>query len=178
MLLIGPLGTKFSEIIIEIHTFLFDKMHLQNIFWKTVTTLSRPQYVNIIMFNISISNRVPIAFYSTFVSIKTVAQDSIIFRYDHKPLYCSTAYIDIWIYQRDMWGKYEPYTWAMHMHFYPCIRVPKSVSNIVLLFNLAVCLVPDSRSFQISTWESSPPSTSMDIVHFRGKYSQTTTVWA
>ena len=132
MLLIGPLGTKFSKIIIEIPTFLFDKMHLKNTFWKTVTTLSRPQYVNIIMFNINISNRVPIAFYNTFVSTMTVVQDSLSFRYDHKPLHCSTAYIDIWIYQRDMWGKYEPYTWAMHMHFYPLIRVPKL--SIILYF--------------------------------------------
>ena len=29
ILLIGPLGTKFSEILIEIHTFSFKKMHLK-----------------------------------------------------------------------------------------------------------------------------------------------------
>ena len=29
ILLIGPLGTKFSEILIEIHTFSFNKMHLK-----------------------------------------------------------------------------------------------------------------------------------------------------
>ena len=29
ILLIGPLGTKFNEILIEIHTFSFKKMHLQ-----------------------------------------------------------------------------------------------------------------------------------------------------
>ena len=28
ILLIGPLGTNFSEILIEIHTFSFKKMHL------------------------------------------------------------------------------------------------------------------------------------------------------
>ena len=29
MLLIGPLGTNFNEILIEIHTFSFKKMHLK-----------------------------------------------------------------------------------------------------------------------------------------------------
>ena len=29
LLLIGPLGTNFSEILIEIHTFSFKKMHLK-----------------------------------------------------------------------------------------------------------------------------------------------------
>ena len=29
ILLIGPLGTKFSEILIEIHTFSFKKLHLK-----------------------------------------------------------------------------------------------------------------------------------------------------
>ena len=29
ILLIGPLGTKFSEVLIEIHTFSFKKMHLK-----------------------------------------------------------------------------------------------------------------------------------------------------
>ena len=29
MLLIGPLGTIFSEILLEIHTFSFNKMHLK-----------------------------------------------------------------------------------------------------------------------------------------------------
>ena len=29
ILLIGPSGTKFGEILIEIYTFLFDKMHLR-----------------------------------------------------------------------------------------------------------------------------------------------------
>ena len=29
IMLIGPLGTNFSEILIKIHTFLFKKMHLK-----------------------------------------------------------------------------------------------------------------------------------------------------
>ena len=31
ILLIGPLGTNFNEILIAIHTFSFKKMHLQNV---------------------------------------------------------------------------------------------------------------------------------------------------
>ena len=42
--LIGPLGTNFSEILIEILTFSFKEMH-----WKMVAILSRPQCVNITM---------------------------------------------------------------------------------------------------------------------------------
>ena len=38
--LIGPLGTNFSEIFIEILTFSFKKMH-----WKMVAILSRPQFI-------------------------------------------------------------------------------------------------------------------------------------
>ena len=34
ILLIGPLGTNFSEILIEIHTFSFKKMHLKMSSWK------------------------------------------------------------------------------------------------------------------------------------------------
>ena len=34
ILLIGPLGTNFSEILIEIHTFPFRKMHLKCHLWK------------------------------------------------------------------------------------------------------------------------------------------------
>ena len=41
ILLIGTLGTNFSEILSEIHTFSFKKMHL-----KMASILSRPQWVN------------------------------------------------------------------------------------------------------------------------------------
>ena len=44
ILLIGPLGTNFSEILIEIYTFPFKKMHL-----KMSTILSLPQCVKIIV---------------------------------------------------------------------------------------------------------------------------------
>ena len=44
ILLIGPLGTNFSEILIGIHTFSFKKMHLK---WKMRAILSRPQCVNV-----------------------------------------------------------------------------------------------------------------------------------
>ena len=41
ILLIEPLGTKFSEILLKVHTFSFKKMHL-----KMASILSRPQWVN------------------------------------------------------------------------------------------------------------------------------------
>ena len=42
ILLIRPIGTNFSEMLIEIHTFSFKKIHL-----KMVAILSRPQCVNV-----------------------------------------------------------------------------------------------------------------------------------
>ena len=45
ILLIGPLGTNFSEISIEIYTFSFKKMHLKNVVWKMAAILSQPQCV-------------------------------------------------------------------------------------------------------------------------------------
>ena len=42
ILLIGPLGTNFSEILIEIYTFSFKKMHM-----KMAAILSWPQCVNL-----------------------------------------------------------------------------------------------------------------------------------
>ena len=45
ILLIGPLGTNFSGILIKIHTFLFNKMHLK-IVWKMAALLSQWQCVN------------------------------------------------------------------------------------------------------------------------------------
>ena len=45
MLLIGPLGTKFSEILIKIHTFSSKKTHLKMSSAKVAAILSRPQCV-------------------------------------------------------------------------------------------------------------------------------------
>ena len=44
ILLIGPLGTHFSEILIEIHAISFMKMQ-ENVIWKLATVLSPPQCV-------------------------------------------------------------------------------------------------------------------------------------
>ena len=46
ILLIGPLGTNFSEMLSEIHTFPFKKMHLKMPSAKMATILSQPQCVN------------------------------------------------------------------------------------------------------------------------------------
>ena len=46
ILLIGPLGTNFSEILIEIYSFPFKKMHLKMSFGKWRPFLSRPQCGN------------------------------------------------------------------------------------------------------------------------------------
>ena len=46
ILLIGPMGTNFSEILIEIDAFSFKKMHLKIVVRKMSAILSRPQYVN------------------------------------------------------------------------------------------------------------------------------------
>ena len=46
ILLTGPLGTRFSEIWIEIHTFLFKKITFQNVVCEMADMLSRPQCVN------------------------------------------------------------------------------------------------------------------------------------
>ena len=45
ILLIGPLGTNFIEILIGIQTFSFKKMHLKMSSAKTTSILSRPQWV-------------------------------------------------------------------------------------------------------------------------------------
>ena len=45
ILLIGPLGTNFSEILIEIHTSSFKKLHLKMSSGKPAAILSRPQCV-------------------------------------------------------------------------------------------------------------------------------------
>ena len=45
ILLIGPLGTNFSEILIGIQTFSFKKLHLKNVVCKVTSILSRPQCV-------------------------------------------------------------------------------------------------------------------------------------
>ena len=47
ILLIGPLGTNFSEILIEIHTFSFKKKHLafENIVCEMAAIFPRPQWL-------------------------------------------------------------------------------------------------------------------------------------
>ena len=45
ILLIGLLGTNFSEILSLIHTFSFKKMHLKNVVWEMAAILSQPQCV-------------------------------------------------------------------------------------------------------------------------------------
>ena len=47
MFFIGPLGTNFSEILFEIHTFSFKKMHLKFVFGKMAAILFRPQCIKI-----------------------------------------------------------------------------------------------------------------------------------
>ena len=47
ILLIGPLGTNFSEILIEIHIFSSMKMHFEMSSDKMAAILSRPQCVNV-----------------------------------------------------------------------------------------------------------------------------------
>ena len=46
LLLIGPLGTNFSEIEIEILTFSFLENAFENVVYETAAILSRPQCVN------------------------------------------------------------------------------------------------------------------------------------
>ena len=45
ILLIGPLGTNFNEVFIEIHTFSFKKNPFENVVWKMASISSRPQCV-------------------------------------------------------------------------------------------------------------------------------------
>ena len=45
ILLIGPLGTNFNEILIEIHTFSLKKKAFKKFVWKMAAILSRPQCV-------------------------------------------------------------------------------------------------------------------------------------
>ena len=45
ILLIGPLGTNFNGIVIEIHTFFVQENALENVVWKMAAILSRPQCV-------------------------------------------------------------------------------------------------------------------------------------
>ena len=50
ILLIGPLATNFSEILIEIYIFSFKKTHMKNGVCEMVSILSQPQWVNICHF--------------------------------------------------------------------------------------------------------------------------------
>ena len=45
ILLIGPLGIHFGEILIKSHTFSFRKMHLKNVVWQMSAILYQPQCV-------------------------------------------------------------------------------------------------------------------------------------
>ena len=45
ILLIGPLGTNFREILIEIYTFSFQENAFEYVFWKMAAILYRPQCV-------------------------------------------------------------------------------------------------------------------------------------
>ena len=47
ILLIGPLGTNFSEILIRINTFSFKKNVFENAVCKMVTILSLPRWVKL-----------------------------------------------------------------------------------------------------------------------------------
>ena len=47
ILLIGPWGTNFSEILFGIHTFSLTKIHFENVVCEMASILSRPQCVNI-----------------------------------------------------------------------------------------------------------------------------------
>ena len=49
ILLIGPLGTNFSEILFKIQAFSFYKMHLKMVVWKITAILSWPECVNWIL---------------------------------------------------------------------------------------------------------------------------------
>ena len=57
LLLIGPLGTNFSEILIEILTFSLKKMRLKSVVCETAAILSQPQCVNAPSYIISCYNR-------------------------------------------------------------------------------------------------------------------------
>ena len=46
ILIIGPLGTNFGEILIEILTFSFKKIVFESVVCEMVSLLSRPQCVN------------------------------------------------------------------------------------------------------------------------------------
>ena len=46
ILLIGPLGTSFSEILIEIHAFFIQENAFENVVWKMAAILFQPQCVN------------------------------------------------------------------------------------------------------------------------------------
>ena len=62
-LLIGRIGTNFSEMLIEIHIFSFTKMHLKMSSAKMAAILSQPQCVNP---RTQGSARLPLAFRSRF----------------------------------------------------------------------------------------------------------------
>ena len=46
ILLIGPLRTNFSEILIEFHLFSIQENAFEHVIWKMAATLCRPQCIN------------------------------------------------------------------------------------------------------------------------------------
>ena len=50
LLLIEPLGTNLSEILIEIYTFSLKTNAFENVVWKRATILSRPQWVKLYLY--------------------------------------------------------------------------------------------------------------------------------
>ena len=96
MLLFRPLGTNFSEILIEIHTFSFKKMHLKMSSGKWVAILSRLQCVNVCISNLMCSLCILV-----FVYILNIVDDfvSVI----NKSL--------TWAYTNELLQKYKNLTW-------------------------------------------------------------------
>ena len=56
ILLIRPLGTNFSEIIVKIHIFSLKKMHLKTVCCETAAILFRPQCVKMLVKTLIVQN--------------------------------------------------------------------------------------------------------------------------
>ena len=110
ILLIGPVGTNFCEMLTEIYTFSVKKKCFENVVWKMAAILPRPQCVN-----------------ETTI---TVFSGSYIC-YDTCSKYQSTAtgpYHEIWLLQSDSWV-YD-YKLLICMYVFAYIRWQKSKLNI------------------------------------------------
>ena len=92
ILLIGPLGTKFSDILIAIHTFSFKKMHfkLSSAKWQPfrlgLDMLNRPQ----------ITRSHPHVYNSIIEYVSTKARDTLATRAPYQVR--STLYVSLYIY--------------------------------------------------------------------------------